>query len=98
MSVELMWVESVCSDAKIVEENIRATKLFSPDYAHMSADDAIHDFRKRIQMYEKAYETLSDSSDAAEAQVPFVKLIDVGKQVIANRISGRSVGRSLCIM
>jgi len=88
MTVELVWIESVCNDQSIVEANIRNTKLFSPDYAKVKAEEAIADFRERIHMYEKAYEPLDDKSD-----VSFVKLIDVGKQVIINRIQGYLPGR-----
>jgi hypothetical protein len=40
-------------------------------------------------MYEKVYEPLSEESDP----VPWVKLIDVGRQIIANRTSGYLAGR-----
>jgi len=29
---KLMWVESICNDESIIENNIRMTKLSSPDY------------------------------------------------------------------
>lgn len=68
--------------------NIKETKLFSPDYVHQKAQEALEDFRSRIAMYEKAYETLRDEEDGS-----FIKLIDVGKQVMVNRIQGYLPGR-----
>ncbi len=29
---QLMWVESICNDEGIIENNIKLTKLSSPDY------------------------------------------------------------------
>ncbi len=36
LSCELVWIESICNDEDIVANNIRDTKLFSPDYANKS--------------------------------------------------------------
>ena len=33
-----MWIESLCNDDKIIETNIRITKLSSPDYKDVDSD------------------------------------------------------------
>jgi hypothetical protein len=77
---DLMWVESICDDDKIIEENIRETKLTSPDYAGVEPEAAAADFRKRILLYKKTY------SQIQEASATYVKLIDAGRQIISNNI------------
>ncbi len=77
---DLMWVELVCDDEKIIEENIRETKLTSPDYAGVEPEAAAADFRQRIAMYKKTYSPITDVSSS------YVKLIDAGRQIISNNI------------
>ncbi|MCO4744874.1 MAG: 6-phosphofructo-2-kinase/fructose-2,6-bisphosphatase [Proteobacteria bacterium] len=78
----VVFIESVCNDAAVVEDNIRSTKLRSPDYAGVEADKAVADFRERIAFYERAYEPVDD------AELSWVKIVDLGRQVVVNRIQG----------
>ena len=80
-NVQVVFVESIC-DEGVVEANIRETKLRSPDYADMDPDEAVLDFRRRIAHYERVYETIDDQDKS------YVKLIDVGRQVVVNRMEG----------
>jgi broad specificity phosphatase PhoE/predicted kinase len=79
--VRVIFIESSCDEAT-VEANVRATKLDSPDYVGVDPDVAVADFRARIEHYERVYEPV----DATEGS--YIKLIDVGQQVIVNRING----------
>lgn len=47
----------------------------------MPAEKAIDDFRTRIAQYEKTYETID------EEHLSYVKLIDVGRTLVANNIN-----------
>mmetsp|Transcript_2067 Transcript_2067/g.2726 ORF Transcript_2067/g.2726 Transcript_2067/m.2726 type:complete len:524 (+) Transcript_2067:60-1631(+) len=81
--VQTVFVESVCSDPIIIEKNVRETKLSSPDYAkYKEPEDAVKDFKLRIEQYAKTYEPM----DEADNELSYVKLIDVGRQIIINRI------------
>ncbi len=80
--VPLVFIESFCNDATVIEANVRDTKLKSLDYVSMDPDTAAHDFVRRIAHYESMYETLDDPSQS------YIKIIDVGRQVILNRIHG----------
>jgi broad specificity phosphatase PhoE len=82
VGVELLFVESVCDDAEIIEENIRATKVGSPDYAGHDPDAAVVDFRKRIAHYASTYAQVADDEG------PYVRLIDAGRLVIIHEIEG----------
>ena len=57
-------------------------KTTSPDYLGQNPEDAVRDFKNRIKEYEKVYETI----DEDEKDLTYVKLIDVGSQVIINQI------------
>lgn len=80
--VPVVFIESLCGDDSVVEANVRETKLLSPDYAHMDADAAAKDFRARIAHYERAYEPVDDPGAS------YIKIIDVGHQLVLNRIHG----------
>lgn len=82
---QLVFIESVCTDEAIVRANVRETKLKSPDYRDMPEDVAVADFLARIKHYKSVYQTLSEEH---EGEQPFIKLIDVGRILFANRING----------
>jgi len=85
-SHSLMWIESICNEEKIIETNIRMTKVSSPDYKDVDPDLATRDFRERIEQYRKKYEELSKEGDGENTA--FIKLYDVGSQFIMNNITG----------
>jgi broad specificity phosphatase PhoE len=85
--LRVLFVETVCDDPAVIDVNIRETKLSAPDYRDIDPDDAVRDFRERLSHYERAYQPVSDESAS------FIKIIDVGRQVVANRIQGHLAGR-----
>ncbi|KAF2404960.1 bifunctional 6-phosphofructo-2-kinase/fructose-2,6-bisphosphate 2-phosphatase [Trichodelitschia bisporula] len=80
--IDTLFVESKCDDESIIMSNILEVKTTSPDYVGQDPEVAAQDFRDRIRNYEKVYQTL----DEDEADLTYVKLIDVGKHVIINGI------------
>jgi broad specificity phosphatase PhoE/predicted kinase len=85
--LQVVFVESICSDPAIIEANIRATKARSPDYEGVPEEAAVRDFRLRIGHYESAYE------EVGEDEGPFVKIIDVGRKLVLHRIEGYLLAR-----
>lgn len=84
---QVVFVESICDDESIIDANVRETKLLSPDYVAFAPDAAVRDFRARIAHYEQAYEPIDEDAQS------YIKLIDVGRQVVVNRIQGWLVAR-----
>lgn len=80
--VPVVFIESMCNDPAIIDATVREQKLNSPDYADVDPDTAALDFRARIAHYERAYEPLDDPDSS------YIKIIDVGRQVVLNRIRG----------
>jgi broad specificity phosphatase PhoE/predicted kinase len=78
----VVFVESVCEDEALIESNIRQTKLHMPDYAGMDPDAAVADFRERIAHYQTVYEPVGEDEGS------FVRVIDVGRMLIAHEIHG----------
>jgi broad specificity phosphatase PhoE/predicted kinase len=82
---EVVFLESVCTDSAIIENNVRQTKIRSPDYVGVDPEQAVADFRARIAHYERSYEPLDDACR-------YIRLVDVGRQVVINRIRGWLLG------
>ena len=80
--IETLYVESKCDSEETIMANIMEVKTTSPDYLGQDPEAAALDFRNRIRNYEKVYQTI----DEDEKDLTYVKLIDVGKQVIINQI------------
>ena len=80
--IHTLYVESKCDNEEIIMGNILEVKTTSPDYKGQDPEVAAQDFRNRIRNYEKVYQTI----DEDEKDLTYVKLIDVGKQVIINQI------------
>jgi broad specificity phosphatase PhoE/predicted kinase len=80
--VPIVFIESICDDPAVIEATVRETKLKSPDYDGVDPEEAAADFRRRIAHYERVYEPLSNPDNS------YIKIIDVGRQVVLNRIHG----------
>jgi broad specificity phosphatase PhoE/predicted kinase len=90
--VEPIFIESICNDTTIVNTNIRETKLLSPDYVGAEPDRAVQDFVRRIRFYEEAYEPIEDDT------LSWVKVIDVGRRVVVNRVQGPLATRIVTLL
>lgn len=83
--IEVLFVESICEDKDIILKNIKDVKLTAPEYVDIDPDVAAEDFRKRIEHYQAAYETICEKD---EDEYTYIKMINVGSQYIINRIRG----------
>ncbi|SLM37220.1 fructose--bisphosphatase [Lasallia pustulata] len=81
-NIQTLYVESKCDDEDLIMSNILEVKTTSPDYKGQDPEVAAQDFRNRIRNYEKVYQTI----DEDEKDLTYVKLINVGSQVIINQI------------
>ncbi|KAI2798753.1 6-phosphofructo-2-kinase/fructose-2,6-bisphosphatase 2 [Blomia tropicalis] len=87
---KLFFVESYCSDPKIIEANIKEVKVNSPDYKDMDTDEALQDFMVRITHYEQVYEQLDEEK---EKHLSFMKIFDAGEKVLVHRHEGHIQSR-----
>lgn len=79
LGAKRMFVESICDQEKLLEENIRKVKLSTPDYKHMDSQLAMEDFRQRRTNYMKTYEHVTE-----EEGHPFIQIINSKRFVVSN--------------
>lgn len=77
-NVQTLFIESRCTDEKIIEENVRSVKISSPDYQGWSDADAVKDYLARINARIPHFETME------EPDLHFVKMINAGQRVVVN--------------
>jgi len=85
---QVLFVESICTIPEVIATNIHMTKINSPEYENVSQEEAAADFLARLKNYEKDYQTLGDDDDLS-----YIKLIDVGRQIVVNHVRGYLPGR-----
>jgi len=73
-----MFVETLCDDEALIEEQIRKHKLSSPDYKGTDPEEAVKDFMQRRKNYQNIYRTLEDSDGC------YIKVYNSKKFVIHN--------------
>lgn len=78
-----VFVESVCDDEELLEENFRFKVSHSPDYKDMTQEEAIKDLRQRVKKYEEQYETIEDDT------LSYIKVFNLSSKLLVNHIYGR---------
>ncbi|KAI1892155.1 hypothetical protein AGOR_G00130360 [Albula goreensis] len=80
---KVFFVESICDDPEIIEENIMQVKLSSPDYKDCDKEEALVDFLKRIECYKLTYVSLDEEADR---DLSYIKIFNVGSRYLVNRV------------
>lgn len=94
-SFRCIFLELICNDEALICNNVRETKLKSPDYVGVDEAVAVSDFLARIEHYKTIYQPLGERPE--EKNTSYIKLIDVGKMMICNNITGFLNSRILCV-
>jgi broad specificity phosphatase PhoE len=79
----VVFVESICDDQELLDENFRFKIQNSPDFQGMTEEEGIADLRKRVQKYEEQYETIEDDA------LSYIKIYNLSSKVMVNHIYGR---------
>ena len=82
IGIRMVYIEIVSDDPTLIEANILATKIGSPDYAGIDPDRAVEDFRARIAHYGAAYEHVADDEGS------YIRMIDAGRQLVVSDVQG----------
>lgn len=85
--LQVLFIENECNDPNIIENNIRNTKLSSPDYENMDEDAAVRDFRRRIEHYERIYEPVQEQEGA------YLRASGAGRSMTVSQVDGYLAGR-----
>ncbi|XP_017851799.1 6-phosphofructo-2-kinase/fructose-2,6-bisphosphatase 1 isoform X2 [Drosophila busckii] len=86
----LFFVESICDDPMIIEQNILEVKVSSPDYINMNTELVVRDFLQRIEHYEERYQPIDE---VAESHLSFMKVYNAGKKVVVYNNEGHVESR-----
>ncbi|KAK3080404.1 hypothetical protein LTS18_001714 [Coniosporium uncinatum] len=76
--VQTLFLESQCSDERIIEENVRSVKISSPDYVGWKPEEAVKHYLARISARIPHFETME------EQDLHWVKMINAGERVVVN--------------
>lgn len=82
INVNVIFIECVYETEGLLNEHLPFIHLLSPDYEHLNSEIAQEDYKQRIKYYRDNYAPV-DESDGS-----FIKLINGGKQVIVNKVTG----------
>ncbi|XP_075225630.1 6-phosphofructo-2-kinase/fructose-2,6-bisphosphatase-like [Lycorma delicatula] len=82
---KLMFVECLCDDELILDQNIKEILQFSKDYRHMSKEKALDDFHHKIEHYMEVYEAINPKS---EGNFSYVKFCNNGENISAHKLNG----------
>ncbi|KAL9596207.1 MAG: hypothetical protein Q9219_005959 [cf. Caloplaca sp. 3 TL-2023] len=58
--VEALFIESACTDERIIEENVRSVKISSPDYIGWSSEDAVKHYLSRMSAKIPHFESMEE--------------------------------------
>ncbi|KAE9968893.1 hypothetical protein BLS_005627 [Venturia inaequalis] len=76
--IQTLFIESSCTDERIIEENVRSVKISSPDYVSWKPEDAVRDYLDRINARIPHFETME------EPDLHWIKMINAGERVVVN--------------
>lgn len=80
----VVFVESICDDLELLNENFRVKISTCPDFANMSQEDALQDLQERVQKYESRYEPLDVSGPHS-----YIKIFNLSSRLMVNHVYGR---------
>jgi 6-phosphofructo-2-kinase/fructose-2,6-biphosphatase 2 len=70
-NIDMIFVEIMCDNKKIIKDNILHKVKSSPNYKDMKQSNALINFEKRIDIYKKVYKTI----DKSESEYSYIKTI-----------------------
>lgn len=80
--VQVMFIESLCDDERIIEENVRGVWRSSPDYYNIPFEDALANFKHRIELHELQYEPI------VAPTFTHVQVQNLGMRMVVNNVVG----------
>lgn len=70
--------------------SFQEVKVSSPDYVNMNTEDALRDFRLRIEHYQEKYQPLDE---IGEDHMSFMKIYNTGEKVVVHKHEGHIQSR-----
>ena len=76
--IQTLFIESCCTDERIIEENVRSVKISSPDYAGWDEAEAVKDYLSRLAARIPHFESME------EPELHYIKMLNAGQRVTVN--------------
>jgi 6-phosphofructo-2-kinase/fructose-2,6-biphosphatase 2 len=81
----VMFVESICNDDQQIIHSIMNSRAGQPNFQEQQVDEIIEHYREKVEYYRQFYQPMDPEADA---DLCFVRMVDVGRNLFANRTSG----------
>lgn len=82
-NINVIFLECIYEQDKIVESHIKELRLTCPEYEDVSPEDAIRDFKQRIDYYRPSYSSLNPADI-----FPYIQIYNGGQKIVTKGISG----------
>jgi len=80
----VVFVESICNDKELLEENMDVKIKTCPDFDDMSREEALADLQERVHKYESRYETMGDDDTQS-----YIQIFNLSSKILVNHVYGR---------
>lgn len=90
----IIWIESFIDSEKILSK-IFTTKIVSDDYKDWEQEKALADYKKRIEIFEKIYDPISDENDP---EVSYIKFKNQGVEIESKNLQGYLGGKIISFL
>lgn len=80
----VVFVESICNDRELLEENFHQKITSSPDYEGIPREEAIADLQERVHQYESRYEPMGDDDTQS-----YIQIFNLSSKILVNHVYGR---------
>lgn len=85
---KITFIECICEDPKILEQNIKDILKYNADYKDMATENALRDLTQKMTHYKVEYESPS-LTNKCELNCPIIKLFDGGNSgILTHGITG----------
>lgn len=80
----VVFVESICDDQELLQENFQVKISTCPDFAGMGREEALKDLQERVRKYESRYEPLH-----VDTPHSYIKIFNLSSRLMVNHVYGR---------
>ena len=82
LGYRVLFIESVCDDPVLLEENFREILKYSADYTGMDPEEAMNDLKLKIAHYKLAYQPMD------EKNYPRIRIDISTMEIHAHKVTG----------
>lgn len=82
-STGVVFVESICNDQELLEENMRQKISSCPDFDGVDEKEALADLQQRVEKYESRYEPIDDDA------LSYIQIFNLSSKILVNHVYGR---------